>query len=554
MRGKRVLTSTFGFAFIAATAGMVGTPAAAKSAVHWNQCYRELAVEFGVRYECTTIGVPLDHDRPNGPTIQLALVRLPATDPAARIGSIFLNPGGPGGSGVDFALFFGPFAEVVWGPEVRARFDLVGFDPRGIGRSTAIRCFGNERQSVAVFPPFPFPLTSEEEAVVAAGDALLADQCDQRGSLVADHMSTANVARDLDLLRARLGDDQLTYFGGSYGSYLGVTYANLFPERVRSVVIDGILDPIAWSNVASDVPFSTALRSDEGAQETLDRFFALCDAATPGSCALAPGSAARFDALADRLRLAPIPVTDPETGEEFLVTYQILIGVTLGALYNPFGYADFAALVAFLEASAPPATIGAALNDLTASSGLINKRGFPHYQNFAEGFPAVACEDSDNPRDYSAWSQAGADADEQFGYFGRIWTWASSPCAQWPLRDEDRYTGPYDASTANPVLIVGNLYDPATRYEGAQTVRSLLPNSGLVTIDLTGHTALGASVCGDTIVGQYLLDPAVANAVDGTTCPIEFNPFELPAAGAGETELKVEVRTRLMAQIAYRPR
>ena len=118
----------------------------------------------------------------------------------------------------------------------------------------------------------------------------------------------------------------------------------------------------------------------------------------------------------------------------------------------------------------------------------------------------------------------------------------------------DRYIGPYDADTANPVLIVGNLYDPATRYEGAQTVRSLLPNSGLLTVDLTGHTALGASVCGDTIVGQYLLDPTVATAVDGTTCPLEFNPFELDTDGTAGSDLRAKVRTRLMAKIAYRPR
>lgn len=556
MFAKRAVRSVVALALVAAT-GVVGQApagAAGRGTVNWNECYRDVGAEFGVRYECATIGVPLDHDRPSGPTIQLAVVRLPATDPGARIGSIFLNPGGPGGSGVDFALFFGPFADVVWGSEVRARFDIVGFDPRGIGRSTAIRCFGNERQSVAVFPPFPFPLTPEEEGVVAAGDALLADQCDQRGNRIADHMSTANVARDLDLLRQRLGDEQLTYFGGSYGSYLGVTYANLFPDRVRSVVIDGILDPVAWSNVGNDVPFSTSLRSDEGAQETLDRFFELCELAAPGACALAPDSATRFAALADRLLAAPIPVTDPETGEEFLVTYQDLIGITLGGLYNPFGYADLAALLAFIEASAPPTTIGAALNEVSASSGLVNKRGFPHYQNFAEGFPAVACEDSDNPSDYAVWSQAGAEADADFGYFGRIWTWASSPCAQWPLHDDDRYTGPYNAATANTVLIVGNLYDPATRYEGAQTVRSLLPNSGLLTIDLPGHTALGASACGDAIVGQYLLDPAVATAVDGTTCPVEFNPFDLAAGGAAGSDLQTHVRTRVMAEIAYRPR
>ena len=112
-----------------------------------------------------------------------------------------------------------------------------------------MRCFGNLRQATQAFPPFAFPLTPEEEAMVAAGDALLARQCEKRGNKIADHMSTANVARDLDRLRAAVGDAQLNYVGLSYGTYLGTTYANMFPDRVRAVVIDGVLDPIAWANV-----------------------------------------------------------------------------------------------------------------------------------------------------------------------------------------------------------------------------------------------------------------------------------------------------------------
>ena len=131
--------------------------------------------------------------------VAIALVRLPAADPTRRIGSLFLNPGGPGGSGVDFALFGGP---ILFGSELGARFDLVGFDPRGIARSTALRCFGTSRQWFPFFTPFAFPVTPEEEAAWAAGDRFLADACAQRGSRIIDHMATADVARDLDLLRA----------------------------------------------------------------------------------------------------------------------------------------------------------------------------------------------------------------------------------------------------------------------------------------------------------------------------------------------------------------
>jgi pimeloyl-ACP methyl ester carboxylesterase len=543
---------------VVAVGAVIAAPAAdaapARSTVHWSACYKALAEEFGVKYECATVNVPLDYARRNGPVVQLALVRLPAKNRAAKIGSIFLNPGGPGGSGVDFALFFGPFVESIWGQQVRARFDIVGFDPRGIGRSTAIKCFGNEKQAERVFPPFAFPLTAAEEAVVARGDGLLADECAQRGNKVSTHMSTANVARDLDRLREAVGDQRLSYVGLSYGSYLGVTYANLFPNRARSLVVDGVLDPIAWANVNGAIPFSTRLRSDQGAQVTLERFFDLCEEAERGNCALAPNSAERFAALAERLRAEPVLVTDPETGEQFFVTYQDLIGFTAGALYDPFVYADLAALLAALESFASPARVGTALARLEASSGLVNKRGDPHYLNFAEGFPAVACEDSNNPTDYRVWSTQGAAADAAFGYFGRYWTWASSPCAQWPLDDRGRYRGPFTARTANPVLVIGNLYDPATRYQGAQTVRGLLPNSALLTVDVPGHTSLGSSGCAGFLTGQYLLNPGAAAAIDGEVCPVEFNPFDVVAGASTSAKgLFPGLRAKLMADIAFRP-
>jgi pimeloyl-ACP methyl ester carboxylesterase len=555
---KRVVTALEALLITLALLGAAALPAGAapnEPGLPWSECYKQLGAEFGVTYECVSVNVPLDYDRPNGATIQLAVVRLPATDPEAKIGSIFLNPGGPGGSGVDFALFFGPFADFLWGPEVRARFDIVGFDPRGVQRSTPIRCFGTLDQALAVFPPVAFPMTLQEVELFIASDALLADQCDQRGNKVSDHMSTANVARDLDLLREKVGDEMLTYVGLSYGTYLGQTYANMFPSRVRSLVIDGVLDPIAWVNQEGIVPFSTRLHSDEGAQETLDRFFELCEAAGPGNCAIAPAAAARFAALADQLLIAPVEVTDPATGQTFLFTYQDLILNVLIALYNPFGYADLASLLAALEASASATELGLLLDRLQESTGLVTKRGFPNYPNFVESFPAVACEDSNNPTDYQVWFDEGVNADAVFGYFGRIWTWVSSPCAQWPLPDGDRYTGPFTAATANPVLVIGNLYDPATRYEGAQLANSLLPNSALLTVDMPGHTSLGINLCAGFLTGQYLLNPGFAAAIDGSTCPQEFNPFDLAAAGAagGGLAVAADVRTQVMEEIAYRP-
>ena len=153
----------------------------------------------------------------------------------------------------------------------------------------------------------------------------------------------------------------------------------------------------------------------------------------------------------------------------------------------------------------------------------IAKRGFPQYPNFVEGFPAVACSDSDNPDSYAAWSAAGAASDAAFGYFGRIWTWVSSICAEWPTADADRYVGPFTRSTANPVLVVGNRYDPATRYEGALAVDALLPSSRLLTVEGWGHTSLFLSACADAIASTYLL---TSTAPTTSTCAQDFTPFQ----------------------------
>lgn len=531
--------------------------------IRWQPCYTDEALDF----ECAVVKVPLDYDRPRGRKIDLAVVRLPATDPAGPRKSLFLNPGGPGGSGVDLVVGFGPFVDEALGPEVRARYDLIGVDPRGVARSTPLQCFDTEEQAASVLPPTPFPLTRAEVRQFFRSDRAIARNCRRNAGPIGRHMSTANVARDFDLLRRRVGERRLNYFGGSYGSFLGVTYANLFPRRVGAMVIDGILDPIRWVNRRARVPFSTRLRSDEGAQETLERFFELCDEAGPEQCPIAPDSSERYAELADRLRDEPLTIVDPESGEEVPITYQDLIAITLGGLYDPFAYPFLAQLIAVIEDEGTPQQLGAALSKLDDASGVVNTDEVPEsdaddfpevpeYNNFVEGFLGVACSDTNNPRNYGTWVRAGARADARFGYFGRIWTWASSPCSLWPFRDHDRYTGPWRTATATPVLVIGNLYDPATRYEGAQKVRRLLSNSALLTVDVPGHTSLGISACAGAITGAYLVDPdGTAPAVDGQVCPQEFNPFELPAPMQGaEDGLQPQLRREIMPEVAFQPR
>lgn len=496
--------------------------------ISWSPCYRE----YGYPFQCGTVQVPLDYSDPGVAAISIAVIRLPAGDPDHKIGSLFFNPGGPGGSGVDFVLAAGPF---LYTAEVRARFDLVGFDPRGIARSTALRCFGNPKQWAGYSTPFAFPITPEQEAIWQAADRYLDAACDQRGGRIIDHMSTADTARDLDMLRQAVGDEALTYAGYSYGTFLGVTYANLFPEKVRALVVDGVLDPIAWTTgnpgEGDTTPFSTRLRSDKGALDTLNEFFRLCDE-NPGACAFSGEAASRYAALAASLRAAAIQVVLPD-GSLFSFTYQDLIGTSLGAMYDSYSWPDLALFLAAVESLAPPAELGTRLYAVWDKLGFITKRGAPHYPNYVEGFPGVACADSDNPHTYDAWWTAAAQAEADYGYFGPLWTYASSTCAAWPGLQTGRYTGPFTASTANPVLVVGNYFDPATRYEGAQAVASLLPNSRLLSLNGWGHCSLFLSQGLEQAVADYLLNGTLP--AEGTVYNQDLTPFKDfgPAFAAG---------------------
>ena len=530
----------------ASTTGVSSASTTATGRLNWSACYQWLGNNFGteqpIRYECAQQQVPLDHDAPTGATVLISLVRIPAADPSRRIGSLFLNPGGPGGSGVDFALFAGPF---LYSDEVRARFDIVGFDPRGIGRSTQLRCAGNARQTSGWAVPLVWPESTGEIGQWAAADRRLQDACDQRGGRILDHMSTADVARDLDRLRAAVGDARLTYAGYSYGSYLGTTYANLFPSRVRALVVDGVLDPIAWSTGdpghASE-PFSTRLRSDIGARDTLAEFFRLCDAAAADCPFAAPGgSSARFDALERQLREHPV------VEDGFVLDHRFLVGSALGAMYDSsswWGFADF--LVAIEDLAFSPTAAALATFESKRRSVGTGKSGFPRYPGF-EGFAGVSCADSDNPSRVSAWAAA-ATARAAVSRFGPLWTWVSSPCSAWPGAKSDRFTGPWTARTASPVLVVSSRFDPATPYQGAQRVAALLPSSRLLTVEGWGHTTLFLSQAADAAVSRYLVSQTLPPA--GAVFTQDLDPFAPPGAEpTSASSARAAHRARFLEQL-----
>jgi pimeloyl-ACP methyl ester carboxylesterase len=475
-------------------------------ALDWHKCFGGL--------RCTRADVPLDYDDPTGPTTSIFMSMRPADDQARRIGALFVNPGGPGGPSSQLVSLFAR----ALGPVVRDRFDIIGIDPRGVGRSRQLRC--RSTTPAPAFPRATVPLTLDQARPLIRYDQWVADACAEQANDILDHMTTADTARDMDLVRQAVGDNALSYYGISYGTYLGATFAAMFPDQVRAVVLDGVLDPVAWSTGregrADDLPFSTRLRSGVGAWEALTSAFAECDRVGLARCRYAGAVADQWRQLVRRLRQGPVRL-----GHGQVFTYSDLVGGALGALYDRRGYRPLFHSIAQLHAVVFPAAptrragkagIAAAFRRLAALApdnpyaagfgaavaGARASRVFP-------SFEGVACSDSINPTDPTAWVHAGAVADRQGPWFGRVWTWASGPCATWPASKDDAFTGPWRTTTAEPLLVLGNFHDPATPISGARTVNTLFAGSRMISLNTWGHGAIGQSDCVATRVQQYLV-------------------------------------------------
>ena len=488
-------------------------------------------------FECTRATVPLNYAEPHGRTISLALIRLPATDRAHRIGSLFVNPGGPGGSGVEIVRF----ARELYTEQVRARFDIVGFDPRFIAGSRPLSTCASDQEYLDLVGGLPvFPITRAEENRYHRAFAQYTALCGQRSPYLA-HASTANVARDLDLLRAAVGDRKLTYVGYSYGSILGQTYAALFPGKVRALTIDGVIDAQKWSTgtpaQSHRVPFTTRMNSALGAYATFQQFTRLCDRAGPTNCPLSTGgkTRAKFDRLAEHLKTEPFPIPDGP-----LVDYSVLVDATRGALYTVSDWQVLATQIQEVYAAVFPSQLRTTTaNDAEAAAKALVRRAeqaprlsFPIAAEPAAapidsgytGFLSVACTDSVNPRSVRAWARAGAAEDRVAPYFGRDWTWIGEPCASWPLPSPGRYLGPYNRPTSSPLLVIGNIYDPATPYSEARVVAHTVPGARLLTVNGYGHTSLAApSACATAAFDAYTISGRLP--ARGTVCGQDVAPF-----------------------------
>lgn len=467
-------------------------------------------------FECASVSVPTDYDRPRGATTTVALTRLPATDPAARKGSLFLNFGGPGGPGVSSLQ---QVSDDVVAPEVRERYDLVGFDPRAVGLSDPALCHRTEAEERAATAGLPsFPTTRVQERAFIRDWTAVARACRTNAGDVIRHASTANVARDLELLRRAVGDDALHYLGYSYGTYLGATYARLFPDRVGSMVLDGTTDVEAYSGSDGD-PRSVGARGGQGpaAGQVFAEFIDRCRDAGERCSLNALGDPQQVtDTLLERLRQHPVTVE--VDGKPVEVTYDVAIEQMFLLLYSPATFDDLADFLVLLARGGgePSASVQRTLAAPQES-----------YASFGSALAAV-CVDSRSVLPPAAYPAMVAREERSAPLFGRYRAWVGVQCPLLGLSDRDAYRGPWEQTTKATVMVIGTRFDPATPYANTRPFADRWPDARMVTVDGVGHTTLGVSTCSDDLVARYLVDDAPP--ADGTTCDQDRAPFTPEAA------------------------
>jgi pimeloyl-ACP methyl ester carboxylesterase len=472
--------------------------------IDWRSC--------GVRLQCARVRVPLDWAHPGGPTISLTVVRFVVRRP---IGSLFVNFGGPGVPGVA-TLRAAPVSQL--DALSQGRFDVVSWDPRGTGESTHVRCFANKRSQERFWgTDWSVPTTTSASRRYLNKTIAFVKRCVALTGRLLAHDSTADSARDLDYLRRLVGDRKLNYLGVSYGTFLGQTYANMFSGRVRAMVLDGVVDPIAFTT-------STEAQIANGVSDSdlvFAKFLSLCHRAGPARCALAGHGpvAARVSRLLARLRRGPIPA--PSAAPPRRLSYGDLLIDVFAQLGSP---AEWPHLASGLEQ--------AARGDGSSLERDFQRRR-PAYQSSLNSAVALQCADKPLPRQGpSAWPTVIARLSRISQLEGPVngwWLWA--PCASWPVASTDRYTGPWTASTRHPIVVVGTRFDPQTPYANARRVTRLLGNAVLLTYDGYGHTSDNdPSTCVEHAINRYLV--ALVAPRPGTACQANQQPFD-PGFGAG---------------------
>jgi len=456
--------------------------------VEWTRC--------GGSLECATVVVPLDYSDLDGDTVELAVNRLPAAGAGDRIGSLLVNPGGPGASGVGFVE---QGASTLFA-ELNTSYDIVGFDPRGVGASEPVDCLdtaGVDR----LLASDPDPDTPAEVASTAEFYRRFGLACQRATGDLLPHLSTATVARDLDVLRAVVGDERLNYLGFSYGTLVGAIYAELFPDAVGRMVLDGAVDPSLGSRAA-------ALSQAGGFQTALEAYAADC--VTKPGCPLGTDVDAglrEVRALLDGLDARPLPTDDPDRPlTEGLALYGIAYPLYAESLWPGLTLALQGAL-----------DTGDGRQLLLLADLYADRSDTGYRNNKTQVIYAVNC--LDDPSNASASDvRASLDEFEQAApTLGQAFAWGPLACAQWPVKPAEPLPDIVDADGAPPIVVVGTTRDPATPYAQAQALADDLESGVLLTRDGDGHTAYGqGNACINASVEAYLLKGTVP--ADGTTC------------------------------------
>lgn len=428
--------------------------------------------------ECSTVTVPLDHEDPDGPTIDVAVSRIPAADPDERIGVLLTNTGGPGASGIEFALAQ-PFPQ-----EVLDRFDIIGWDPRGVGDTEGLTC-GAEVDAFLDIDPGPDSRREQRQLDQAA--QAVADECEQTDGELLPFVGTRDVVQDMDAIREALGEEQISYAGYSYGTALGLGYLEQFPDRVRAMVLDGVVDP------TQDLE-GFLLVQGQAIEEQVNALLDGCD--DDPSCPL-DDARATYDRVAAALDEAPLPGGDGEVGPSELQTGAVL------ATYGFNGNDDQLLWQALADADAGDGDAIAALAQ--------------QYYDLSSYTPyaAVECVDSDVPQGSEEFQ---AFADQLIELAPRTGASVANellPCAFWsapPSGDPHEVTAPGSPA----VLVIGTTGDAATPYQQAVDVAENLEDGHLLTLDAVGHVGSGRSTCVDDASAAYLIDLTLP--AEGTTC------------------------------------
>lgn len=437
----------------------------------WKPCAQSM--------QCTSAEAPLDWSNPSAGKIHLALVRKLATGKA--LGSLLVNPGGPGGSGVEFIKDSLDFAV---DKTLRQNYNIVGFDPPGVGSSSAVKCYDATQMDHYLYDITPGAIGSDQWIAATTQEATaFAQACEKNTGALLGHVDTVTAAHDLDLLRALLGDKKLNYLGYSYGTYLGATYAELYPHNTGRLVLDGALDPEASSFQVTEV-------QAKGFQSALTAYLKYCLGTSKCPFKGTVNQAlTTIEQLLAKVAADPIPNSDGR-----LLGANTLVTAIIFPLYDASAWPDLTDL--FTDVMHGSATfafeLADAYNDRTSNG--------TYTDNSTEAFTAINCLDYTYDADPAHMRAEQAALTKAAPVFGPYMGYGDIQCAVWPFQSTVKQ-GPIHAKGAAPILVVGTTNDPATPYVWAKSLASQLDSGHLVTYKGQGHTAYnkGNACVNDTV-------------------------------------------------------